>query len=148
MADDLGHGRLRRHHRHRELGLRARLSRLEAEFGWSRAEVSGIPSVGIFVVAAGAPLVGWWVDRWGVRTAFLAGAVSSGLCLAALAYAEELWQFYLLYGLASFFRTLTSYIPLVAVVSRWFPDKRGGPLGLLLAGVGVGGVISHRWQRS
>jgi MFS family permease len=114
---------------------------LEAEFGWSRAEVSGVSSVGIFAVAACAPLVGWWVDRWGVRTAFVVGALASGAGFAALAYAQELWHFYLLYGLASFFRTLTSYIPLVAIVSRWFPDKRGGPLGLLLGGAGIGGAV-------
>jgi sugar phosphate permease len=114
---------------------------LEAEFGWSRAEVAGAPSIAMLSLAVASPIVGIWVDRWSIRTSVLFGVTMLALCFAALSQVQEIWQFYALYFGSSFFRVWTSYIPFNTLMSRWFVRNRGKAIGLSTAGYGFGGFI-------
>ena len=40
---------------------------MEETFGWSRAETSVAAVVNMLVFSISAPLVGGWIDRWGVE---------------------------------------------------------------------------------
>ncbi|GBD14303.1 Oxalate:formate antiporter [bacterium HR25] len=114
---------------------------LEEEFGWSRAELSGAVSLMWLVTGLSGPLVGWWVDRRGARSAMLAGAVLQALTFFLLAGVNRLWQFYALYLAGSFFRSSIWPVPLNALLSRWFTWRRPQALGLAHAGFGLGGFI-------
>ena len=46
---------------------------LEAEFGWSRAEVSVGFSAAILVSGLAGPVIGIWIDRHGPRSAIIFG---------------------------------------------------------------------------
>ncbi len=122
-------------------GFGAFVRPLEAEFGWSRTQVSGASSLSLLIFAFSSPFVGWWVDRWGPRSAMAIGGLVTGVAFVALSGVQNLWQFYVLFGGATILRTLTTYIPLAALVSRWFPTNAGRPMGILMAGFGFGGVI-------
>lgn len=113
---------------------------LEAEFGWTRAQVSGAISGSLVVGGLGGPLVGAWVDRYGARSAVLAGALLTGASYLLLGAIGQLWQLYVLYMVASFFRAWMYYIPLNALVTRWFDRRRGMALGIVNAGFGLGGA--------
>jgi MFS family permease len=68
------------------------------EFGWSRAETSIAYSVSQLVGGISSPFVGALVDRLGPRRLLLLGSVLLIVSLAASAFASELWQMVLLYG--------------------------------------------------
>lgn len=114
---------------------------LEGEFGWSRAEISGAIGLSWLVSGLLGPLVGIWVDRYGPRSAMMLGALLLGLTYFLLAGMNTLWQLYALYFLSSVFRAWMFYIPVQALVSRWFTRRRGQALGIATAGFGFGGFI-------
>ena len=68
---------------------------LQAEFGWSRSEISGSL---LFISVAGvvsAPFIGMLIDRWGSRRVGLPGvaAYASGFALLSLA-GPSIWSFW------------------------------------------------------
>ena len=114
---------------------------LEEEFGWSRTQVTGAISLAWLVTGLLGPLVGIWVDRYGARSAMLLGSIPLGLSYFLLAGIDSLWQLYALYFLSSVFRAWMFYIPIQALVSRWFSQRRGQALGIATSGFGFGGFI-------
>jgi len=62
---------------------------LEAEFGWSRAQISMGITVSTLCSAVMAPLVGMMIDRWGPRRIGLPGAVLALLGFSSIALATE-----------------------------------------------------------
>jgi MFS family permease len=97
-------------------------------------------------------------DRYGPRRVVLAGAgaLAGGLLVAAAA--RSLWLEYLGYGIGVGIGVACGYVPTVAVVSAWFPARRGTALGIAVSGIGVGtiagplaaagaiGAIGWRWS--
>jgi len=122
-------------------GFGAFVRPLEAEFGWSRGEVSAAASIGMAAILLGSLPAGWWVDRLGARSAIAFGAVGTAIGFVALSQVQTLWQFYAVFAVTAFFRTFTTYIPLIAIVGLWFPGSSGRAMGLIMAGLGMGGVV-------
>ncbi len=110
------------------------------QFGWSRAQVSGLQS--ILAVSAGisAPLIGWLLDRIEARAVMVVGALFAG---AAYFGASQVHSYgpmlgaYLLLGFGIGGATL---LPAALVVSNWFSGNRGIALGLTLSGTALGGA--------
>ncbi|MGQ7793203.1 MFS transporter [Faunimonas sp. B44] len=115
---------------------------LEAEFGWSRADVSLAYTLMTVGMAAGGLLWGGLADTRHLRTVLVAGAVVLGLGLFAAGRMETLLELYviaLLLGLAGF---ACLYTPLVAAVGLWFDRRRGLAIGIVTAGGALGqGVV-------
>ena len=44
---------------------------IEAEFGWTRQQLSGAAELSLFVLGAIGPMVGWLADVWGPRRVML-----------------------------------------------------------------------------
>lgn len=114
---------------------------LERDLGWGRSHISGGVSVTWALFALAGPAAGWWVDRFGVRSAFVAGAIVTSAAYLLLAGASHLWQWYLLLGLAGLARAYLMNVPVQALVARWFQSRRGQAMSLAAAGFGVGGFI-------
>lgn len=115
---------------------------LNTEFGWQRGAVSFINFAGLIGVALGGIVMGRVADRTSTRRVSLIGAVSLGLCLLGAAWAEALWQFYVLFFVAGFLGAGSLFAPLVANVGNWFKSGVGLALGITSAGqaLGQGGV--------
>ncbi|MES2158678.1 MAG: MFS transporter [Pseudomonadota bacterium] len=60
---------------------------LQAEFGWSRAAVSGAATFQQFGIFLSAPIIGRLADRIGARTIAIASYIATPLALIALAQA-------------------------------------------------------------
>ena len=112
---------------------------LESQFGWSRAEVSGGFSVGFLASAIAAPLIGWWIDRYGPRRVILIGAVLTAASYVLLATTSELWQWFVYQSINAVFRQMMFFIPFQTLISRWFDRRRGLAVGLLGTGFSIGG---------
>jgi MFS family permease len=115
---------------------------LSEEYGWQRGSVSFINVSGLIGLAAGGIVMGRIADRTTTRSVCLFGASVFGVCLLTAAYADTLWQFYLLFFLAGFFGGGSLFAPLIANVGNWFKTGAGLAIGITAAGqaLGQGGV--------
>lgn len=114
---------------------------LEAEFGWSRAEVSFGFSLSLLLSGVAAPLIGRWIDTRGPRSAILVGAVLTALSYVLLAFTSSLWQWYLFSSINAIVRQLMFFMPFMALISRWFDRRRGIAVSILGTGFSLGGFI-------
>jgi MFS family permease len=115
---------------------------LQAEFGWSRAEMSFALTITNITVVFGAPLLGYLIDRTGVRKLLLPSIVLMALAVASLTQLQgNIWYFYAVFFAITFFGIATLPLSYSRVVIAWFEQRRGLALGIALAGFGVGGAL-------
>jgi MFS family permease len=72
---------------------------IEAEFGWSRAQLSGAAALSLFVLGAVGPMVGWLADVWGPRRVMLLATAILGAGTCCRRFVGHLRQFYIQAGL-------------------------------------------------
>ena len=112
------------------------------DFAWTRASTASIFSLFTISHYLCAFLSGWLIDRFGPRLVIPAGALWLTASLALLAKAQNIFDFYLVYGvLAAIGVSLIGFVPHATFLPRWFVQRRGLALGLAMAGVGVGMLI-------
>ncbi len=128
-----------------------------AEFGWSRAETSGVFSLSFFMAGLMGMLVGRLNDRFGPRvvTTVCGAFLGGGFMLIYLVSA--IWQLYLIYGVIIALG-VSAGVAMNATVIRWFVGRRGLMCGIAISGVGLGTVImpplanwliaNYNWRRS
>ncbi|MBI3327351.1 MAG: MFS transporter [Nitrospinae bacterium] len=116
-------------------------STLLREFAWSHAGGASVYSVNMLVLAAGGPLMGWVLDRFGPRWLFSGAATLIGAAWIACGTLRTLGQFMLFYGVASALGQ-TALLSMTVVVSRWFEQRqRGRAIGFADVGTGFGHVV-------
>jgi OFA family oxalate/formate antiporter-like MFS transporter len=118
---------------------------LTEEFGLSKVEAALPFEVAIGMIFIGAYLGGRIQDRRGPRTVALVGGVvyGCGVLLAGLADGpDRLWLLVLGYGVIAGFGLGFAYIVPIAMLLKWFPDKRGLITGLAVGGFGFGAVLT------
>ena len=107
------------------------------EFGWSRGITAVMFSLNLLVYGLLAPVAGSLGDRWKPRTVMPIGIVILGLVTASCALAQELWHFYLLFGILVPVGLALGGWPLLApALSNWFTKRRGLAIGLGHMGAG------------
>ena len=114
---------------------------LQAEFGWSRAAVSGVFSMVRAESGILGPLQGWLIDRYGPRPMMRVGVFLFGLGYLAFSYIDSLSQFYLAFALIALGSSLGGFIPIATTITNWFVRQRSTVLGLTMTGMGVGGLL-------
>lgn len=105
-----------------------------------------------FTVTIGMIFIGSYIggkvqDRTGPRPVALTGGVIYGLGCIVASFAvshdpSQLWLLVLGYGVISGFGLGYAYIVPIAMLQKWFPDKRGLITGLAVAGFGFGAVVT------
>ncbi len=112
---------------------------LREDFGWSAASISSVFSIYMLVQAACSPLVGWCLDRYGVRRLFPLGAIWVGGSLLLCSRIQDLAQFMLTYGvLLPIGQTGLTAGPISVVLARWFPHMRSRAIALADVGAALG----------
>ena len=116
---------------------------LARQFGWTISQVTLTFTISIFVLGFAAFFGGLWLNRKGPRivaitSGFLYGG---GIFLASFADNGLPWL-YLSYGLIGGIGLGFGYIVPVAVLVKWFPDRRGTITGIAVAGFGAGALIT------
>ena len=99
------------------------------------------------LAAAGALIGGFWQDTAGPRKVALVGIVlwGSGNVLAGLGTSAfgALWL-YATYGIIGGVGAGMAYITPLAMVTKWFPDKKGLAGGLVAGGFGLGAFVYNQ----
>lgn len=117
----------------------------EQAFGLTKVQASLPFTVTIAMIFVGTYIGGRWQDRAGPRPVALTGGViySIGILLASFVNgADQLWLLILTYGVISGFGLGLAYIVPIAMLLKWFPDKRGLITGLAVGGFGFGAVLT------
>ena len=116
---------------------------LAKEFGWSIAEVTLTFTISIFVLGIAAFLGGLWLNRKGPRIVAMTGGAlyGAGVFLASFSN-HKLWWLYLSYGVIGGIGLGLGYIVPVAVLVKWFPDRRGLITGIAVGGFGAGALVT------
>jgi len=101
--------------------------------------------VTIGMIFLGTFVGGRWQDRAGPRPVALTGGVVYGLGILGASLAsssDDLWLLVLSYGVIGGFGLGLAYIVPIAMLLKWFPDKRGLITGLAVGGFGFGAVLT------
>jgi OFA family oxalate/formate antiporter-like MFS transporter len=116
---------------------------LVKQFGWSISEVTLTFTISIFVVGFAAFFGGLWLNRRGPRIVALTGGFLYGAGVFLASFSDHrLWWLYLTYGVIGGTGVGLSYIVPVAVLVKWFPDRRGLITGVAVGGFGLGALVT------
>ncbi len=111
-------------------------------FHWSISQVTLTFTICIFVLGFAAFLGGMWQNKSGPRVVALSGGFLYGLGTFLASFsAGKLWWLYLSYGLIGGIGLGFAYIVPVAVLVKWFPDRRGFITGVAVGGFGAGALV-------
>jgi MFS family permease len=111
---------------------------LSETFGWSRGAVSVALSVNLIAGGLAAFAVAGVADRRGPRGILIATVLLGAAGFALTSQIEALWHFYLSYGVVAGLGMSSIYVLSTATVARWFHERRGFALAVVLTGFNLG----------
>ena len=116
---------------------------LVRRFHWSISQVTLTFTISIFVLGFAAFFGGLWLKRAGPRIVAMTGGALYGLGVFLASFSQiGLWWLYLTYGVLGGIGLGLAYIVPVAVLVRWFPDRRGLMTGVAVGGFGAGALVT------
>src|SRR3954451_14890888 len=107
---------------------------MEAELGWSRADLNGALTAGLLTTGVASIPCGWWTDRHGGHALMTAGALLGALSLLAWSFVDTRAAFYLTFvgiGLAT---AATVQDVAYAIAAANIADYRRAIASILLLG--------------
>jgi OFA family oxalate/formate antiporter-like MFS transporter len=115
---------------------------LAKQFGWSISEITLTFTISIFVLGFAAFFGGLWLNRKGPRIVALTGGALYGVGVFLASFTHNISWLYISYGLIGGMGLGLGYIVPVAVLVKWFPDRRGLITGIAVGGFGAGALIT------
>lgn len=116
---------------------------LVKQFGWSIGEVTWTFTIAIFVLGIASFFGGLWLNKKGPRIVALTGGFLYGLGVFLASFSDhKLWWLYLSYGVIGGIGLGFGYIVPIAVLVKWFPDRRGLITGIAVGGFGAGALVT------
>jgi len=120
---------------------------LVAKFGWNRAQAAGGGSIVLLLIGVLGPIIGRMTDRFSPRAVLLAGMSIVAVGLALLSLTKDLTQFYAFCVVLGIGSAAVSLVPTSMLIAPWFAGKRGLAVGVINAGVGLGGFLAPNLTR-
>lgn len=114
---------------------------LMEEFGFTTSKVSMIYSLFLLASCFSSMLAGWLQRHTQPRFIVLGAGVLFGLGWFCSGFADNLPMLYLFYSGFAGAGNGMLYNTIVAVVTKWFPDKRGLANGVCIGAIGLGPMI-------
>ena len=115
---------------------------LEAEFGWSRAQISFAAAIITYTIVLVSPIQGYLLDRFGVRRVVLRSIPIFSVTLALLYFqGPDIRLFYLAWIVIMGFGTGFLNSSYNKVTAAWFDRRLGLAVGIVSAGQGAGAAI-------
>ena len=114
---------------------------LEGEFGWSRTETSITFTIIIMSVATWFLVAGRLQDRFNPRPIAALGGILFSLGFFLGSVTNSLTWLYIGFGAMIGAGNGFGYAITIPVISKWFPDKRGLALGVVIGAYGLGSGV-------
>jgi MFS family permease len=115
---------------------------LQAEFGWTRAELSFALSMTNIAIVIASPCVGLVIDKFGVKRTLVPSLILMAIVVGSMILlSENIWHYYALYFLIPFVGAGSLPQSYSRVLIAWFAKRRGLALGISLSGFGVGAAL-------
>ena len=114
---------------------------LNAEFGWSRAEIAMAFAICCLIFGLMTFPAGRISDKFGPRPVVMAGGIILGIGFVLSGFIQAKWQLYITYGLIAGFGGGIIYLPPIATAPKWWPDRRALATGFAVVGLGLGSFI-------
>jgi len=119
------------------------LTRMSEDLHWGRDELSLAASLNLILAGLLRAVVGFMVDRFGAKFVTLSGVILCGSALLLTSFAQELWQFYLAYGvLLAIGFAFASPVVVTPVVSAWFVKRRSLAMSIGATGTALGQLVT------
>ncbi|MFM6059451.1 MAG: OFA family MFS transporter [Microcystis aeruginosa] len=115
---------------------------LETELNLSATESLLPYTVALVFYAASMPIAGFFIPRVGTRRMTAIGGIIVGLGYILASFAAQIQTIILTYGVIAGTGVGIAYGVPMAVVARWFPDKKGLAVGLTIIGFGLSPLIT------
>ena len=113
---------------------------LEEDFNWKRFEISGALTIlGVVSLLLG-PVVGFLGDRVDIRRLVVAGLIVLAGAFFLFNQTQNLWMYYTAAALMAVGATMSGWILLVTVVSRWFVRRRATAIALVYMAGSLGSM--------
>ncbi len=110
---------------------------IEADLGWTRADIQLAILFSSGLGALTAPVTGWMIDRFGARTVALPSMLGVSVGLLISSTATNLTTFYFGFAASAILGAGTNPVLWSRVVSGSFEKARGAALGLALVGTAL-----------
>ena len=114
---------------------------LEADFGWSRTQLSIAFSMQRIESGFLGPIQGWMVDRYGPRAVMVIGMLLFGGGFLAFSVVDSLLWFYVVFIIMATGQSFGSMMSLSASLVSFFRRRRGLALGIVGTGMATGGLV-------
>lgn len=112
------------------------------DLGVSRGTLSAAVFLSSILTAAGSPVLGTMIDRWGIRMIMLPAIALFALITAGFSLlSADPMVLFALYGLSGLIGAGQTPIAYSKAVAAWFDKERGLALGIAMAGVGLGTAL-------
>jgi len=122
---------------------------LEREFKWTRSQTTWTYTIAVVCFALTFIFAGRLQDRKGPRLPALIGSILVSLGFFLTSFTTSLLGLYVFFGVIVGIGNGFGYATPSPVASKWFPDKRGLVIGLMVGGYGGGqaifGSIANYW---
>ena len=115
---------------------------LSQAFQWDQGDITLAYGINSVVSAIASPVAGWIGDRFGVRKAMAFGAVMFIAGMVITGVIQQLWQFYVAFGVILGTAQAIFLVPLLPGVMRWYRRQLGWGMGILMASWGIGPAIA------
>lgn len=112
------------------------------EFSWDRASISAAFSWTFLITGSLGIVMGKLNDRFGPRLIVSIGGICYGVGFILLSQINEIWQLYLVYGILLALGMSSSMVTVTTLPARWFIKRRGLMSGIVVAGSGVGSMLT------
>ncbi|MFA6506123.1 MAG: OFA family MFS transporter [Treponemataceae bacterium] len=115
---------------------------LRAQFGWSPEQLALAFTINMGFVAPFAMIASARIQKWkGARFSIILGSILTAAGLILTSFANSLATLYLFYGVVSGFGFNISFGAVISNTVKFFPDRKGLSLGLVIAGFGSGAIV-------
>jgi len=108
---------------------------------WTRGQVSALIAAGLLGIAVGAPIIGWLIQRYGVRRVVLVSSVAFPATLLCLSYAPIFGVAVVCGFAAGLVGCGVSQYSYLAILPEYFDRRLGLSLGIAMIGIGLGTAL-------
>ena len=114
---------------------------LAEAFGWSRGAISTALSINLLLGGLAGFAVGALADRHGPRLLLVPTVALAAAGFALVSAVGTLWQLYLFVGVMGGVGMSSFYLLSAFTVARWFDERRGLAIALVLVGFNLGYIF-------